>query len=148
MWTDLIGRTSAPVRNAVEQGAVRRFAEAIGDSNPLFVDEEAAARSRWGGLIAPPTFPRVFDFGAVEGLDLPKAGLIHGEQSYTYRRPLRVGESLLCRTEVRNVYEKEGRSGRLVFLVFRRTGVDATGETVFTADEVVVVTPAVREEGR
>src|SRR5271166_3798802 len=42
----------------VERGAIRRFAEAIGDPNPLFHDEVAARRSRFGGIIAPPTFCR------------------------------------------------------------------------------------------
>lgn len=143
MWNEFVGARSEPVENTVERGAVRKFAEAIGDPNPLFLDEAVARESRWGGCIAPPTFPRVFDFGIVQGLELPRAGLIHGEQTYEYARPLRVGETLSCHTLVKDVYEKKGKAGPLVFLVFQRVGTDAEGETVFTADEVVVVTPAV-----
>ena len=42
----------------VERGAIRRFAEAIGDPNPLFNDEAAARKTRFGGMIAPPIFCR------------------------------------------------------------------------------------------
>ena len=40
----------------VERGAIRRFAEAIGDPNPLFNDEREARKTRFGGMIASPTF--------------------------------------------------------------------------------------------
>ncbi|MDQ3303821.1 MAG: MaoC family dehydratase N-terminal domain-containing protein, partial [Actinomycetota bacterium] len=40
-----VGHRSEAVVNVVEKGAVRKFAEAIGDPNPLYVDEEAAKRS-------------------------------------------------------------------------------------------------------
>ena len=53
-----IGQRSEPVVNAVEKEAVRTFAEAIADPNPLYVDERAARISRYGDLIAPPTFLR------------------------------------------------------------------------------------------
>ncbi|MBA3474210.1 MAG: MaoC family dehydratase N-terminal domain-containing protein, partial [Rubrobacter sp.] len=45
-----IGYRSEPVTNVVEKGAVKKFAEAIGDPNPLYVDEEAAKASRYGAL--------------------------------------------------------------------------------------------------
>ncbi|MBA4116191.1 MAG: MaoC family dehydratase N-terminal domain-containing protein, partial [Rubrobacter sp.] len=60
-----IGQRSEPVMNVVEKGAVRKFAEAIGDLNPLYMDEEVAKASRYGRLIAPPTFPRTFDYGEI-----------------------------------------------------------------------------------
>jgi acyl dehydratase len=53
-----IGKTAEPRTYEVERGAIRRFAEAIGDPNPLFNSESEARQSRFGGLIAPPTFYR------------------------------------------------------------------------------------------
>src|SRR5690606_25527675 len=96
MWQSLAGRRSRPVVNWAERGAVRRFAEAIGDPNPLYLDEEAARKSRSGRSIAPPTFPQTFDYGTIEGLCLPDSGLIHGEQRCDYVRPLFVGEEITC----------------------------------------------------
>ena len=56
MRQQAIGRESEPVTTDAEKGAIIRFAQAIGDVNPLFSDEAAARHGRYGGLIAPPTF--------------------------------------------------------------------------------------------
>ncbi len=79
LYDRFVGQRSETVKNLVEAGAVRKFAEAIADPNPLYVDETAAKRNRYGRLLAPPTFPRTFDYGHIEGLKLPAAGMIHGE---------------------------------------------------------------------
>ena len=144
LYERFVGLRSEPVKNTVERGAVRRFAEAIADPSPLYLDDEAAARSRYGRIIAPPIFPRTFDYGKIEGLELPSAGLIHGEFNISYERPLLVGEELLCRMELKDSYDKQGRRGLLGFLVFERTGEGPRGERVFTANDIVVVTEAVR----
>jgi hypothetical protein len=101
-------------------------------------------RSRYGGLLAPPTFPRTFDYGRVEGLALPSSGLIHGEFRISYERPLLVGETALCRMQLRDSYDKQGRRGLLGFLVFERSGESPDGELIFTTNDIVVVTESVR----
>jgi acyl dehydratase len=144
LYEAFIGRSSEPVRNAVERDAVRLFAEAIADPSPLYRDEEAARRGRYGRLLAPPTFPRTFDYGRVEGLELPPAGLIHGEFRISYRRPLLVGDEVLCRLQLKDSYDKRGQRGLLGFLLFERTGESVDGDLVFTTNDTVVVTEAVR----
>lgn len=67
----------------MEQEATIPFARAIGDLNPLYVDEEAAKRSEFGGIIAPPTFAvKIYpmDFELFQAAHLEIAGLIHAEQ--------------------------------------------------------------------
>jgi acyl dehydratase len=140
-----IGHRSKPVTNVVEKGAVKKFAEAIGDPNPLYVDEEAARASRYGGLIVPPTFPRTFEYGEVDGLGSPGQGYIHGEHRIRYERPLFVGEEVSCYAEVRDYYEKEGREGPLGFLISERVGESPRGERIFTMLDTAVLTPAMRE---
>jgi acyl dehydratase len=144
LYEEFVGRSSEPVRNVVERDAVRLFAEAIADPNPLYRDEETAKGSRYGRLLAPPTFVRTFDYGEVEGLELPPAGLIHGEFRVSYERPLLVGDEILCRLTLKDSYDKEGRRGLLGFLLFERTGEDPEGRLVFTTTDTVVVTGAVR----
>ena len=144
LYEAFVGHSSEPVRNIVKRDAVRRFAEAIADPSPLYVDEVAAKKSRYGNLIAPPTFPRTFDYGRIDGLELPSAGLIHGEFRVSYERPLLVGDELFCRLELKDSYDKEGRKGLLGFLLFERTGESVDGGRVFTTSDVVVVTEAVR----
>ncbi len=106
LYERLVELRSELVGNLVERGAVRRFAEAIADPSPLYVDEGAAARNRYGRIVALPTFPRTFDYGRIEGLELPPAGLIHGEFRIAYERPLLVDEELLCRMELKASYDK------------------------------------------
>jgi acyl dehydratase len=144
LYEGFVGRRSEPVLNVVERDAVRLFADAIADPSPLYREEEAARRSRYGRILAPPTFPRTFDYGRVEGLELPPAGLIHGEFRILYERPLLVGDEVLCRLQLKESYDKEGRRGLLGFLLFERTGRDPEGNLVFTTNDTVVVTEAVR----
>ena len=141
MLKESVGKRSNKVRNTVERVMVKKFAEALGDLHPIFIDEEAGKRSRYGQNIAPPTFPRVFDYGEVAGLKLPNKGLIHGEQTYHYERPLIIGEEINCYTEVKDCYEKKG----MVFLVLKRYGETPENETIFTEEQVIIITETVRK---
>ena len=144
-WRALVGERSEVVSNVVEKGAVRKFAEAIGDLNPLYVEEAAAKKSRYGGLIAPPTFPRTFEYGEIEGVGLPGQGLIHGEHRVCYERPLRVGEEVLCYTVFKDYYEKESRGELLGFVISERVGESTSGERIFTMEDTAILTPALRK---
>ena len=142
MWQTLIGARSKPAVNWIERGAVRRFAEAIGDPHPLYCDEDTAFRSRYGGLIAPPTFAFTLDYGEIEGLILPEAGLLHGEQRIAATRPLRVGERIMGEAVLEDSYEKRGARGTLTFLVFGQTGAADGGDVVVSLRQVLIVTEA------
>ncbi len=145
MFQQHIGKRSKKVKNTVERGAVKKFAEAIGDLHPIFVDEETGRNSRYKRNIAPPTFPRVFDYGTIEGLNLPNKGLIHGEQTYHYERPLLVGEEVSCYSVVKNYFEKKGTHGEMGFLVLESFGEDEMGKVVFSSTQTVIITEAVRK---
>ncbi len=144
MYDQFVGARSAAVTNWAERGAVRKFAEAIGDLNPLYTDEDAAQRSGYGRMIAPPTFPITFDYGGILGLALPPAGLIHGQQSFDYTRPLYVGEAVSCYRELQSSYDKRGGQGLMTFLVFKSVGADEAGATIYTMSATLIVTEAVR----
>jgi acyl dehydratase len=146
MLKEFVGKRSKKVANTVEKGALRKFAEAIGDTHPLYMDEEYAQKTRYKKNIAPPTFPRVFDYGTIEGLQLPSSGLIHGEQVYQYKRPLLVGEEVSCYSEVDNYFEKTGSTGTLSFLVINSIGEDQAGQIIFSSKQVIIITEAVRKE--
>ncbi|MEH7382170.1 MaoC family dehydratase N-terminal domain-containing protein [Bacillus sp. JJ1533] len=145
MYKEFIGKQSARVKNVVERGAVKQFAEAIGDPHPIFIDEEFGNTSRYKTNIAPPTFPRVFEFGRIDGFVLPEKGLIHGEQVYKYERPLFVGEEIYCYSKVENYVEKKGSTGSMGFLTIRENGEDANGEQIFSSKLVVIITESVRK---
>lgn len=133
------------MKNVVEKGAVKKFAEAIGDLHPIYFDEETGRNSRYQNNIAPPTFPRTFDYGVIEGLNLPNKGLIHGEQTFHYKRPLVVGEELLCYSEVKKYFEKKGNFGEMGFLVLESFGEDLAGNIIFSSTSTIVISEAVRK---
>ena len=145
MYEDKIGMSSAKVKNVVTQDAVKKFAESIGDSNPIYFDEETGKKSRFGRNIAPVTFPRVFDFGEVPGFHLPERGMIHGQQTYHYERPLFVGEDVYCYTKVKDCYEKTGSNGVMTFIVYENNGEDVFGHTIFTSEIVTIMTETVKK---
>lgn len=129
----LIGSVSEPYTVEVEKGAIAKFATAIGDSNPVYFDPDAAKAQGYPGIIAPPTFPVSF-MPAEEPVwtrDLDRRRILAGEQSFHYERPIVVGDVLTCRAHFLDVQDKEGRSGKMELLLQEVRGVDAAGGLVF-----------------
>ncbi len=129
----LIGRESEPVVLEVEKGAVRRFAEALGDPNPLYQDEGAARAAGYASLLAPPTFPVTLTANERfrHSLDLGTRSLLHGEQAFEYFRPLVAGDRVTVVSRVADVQERAGASGPSDVLVVEDEGRDDRGELVF-----------------
>jgi acyl dehydratase len=139
----LIGRETKPTTAVVDAAEIKAFAEAIGDRNPLYVDPQAARRSRFGAVVSPPTFP--IRIGAAAGdpelflaLDLNYASLLHAEQEFEWFRPLKAGETLTLTGRVGDMYEKPGKSGILDFVVMEQIARDAAGETVYVARTTLI----------
>ncbi len=129
----LIGRESEPVVHEVEKGAVRRFAEALGDPNPLYQDEGAARAAGYASLLAPPTFPVTLTANERfrHSLDLGTRSLLHGEQAFEYFRPLVAGDRVTVVSRVADVLERPGASGPSDVLVLEDEARDDRGELVF-----------------
>jgi acyl dehydratase len=137
----LLGRRTESVVLAVEAGAIRRFAEALGESDPVYFDEAAARAAGHERIPAPPTFATSLRPPDIrEGLGVDLRRLLHGEQSFELRRPLRAGDRLRVHARVADVSEKTGRSGVMDVLVTEQIGEDAdTGEVVFVGRSTVLI---------
>jgi acyl dehydratase len=135
----LIGRESEPVVHEVEKGAVRRFAEALGDPNPLYQDEGAARAAGYASLLAPPTFPVTLTANERfrHSLDLGTRSLLHGEQAFEYGDAVRPGDALETVGEIVDVRAKSG----LEFLTVKTTTTNQRGRTVVTGTWKAVVRP-------
>lgn len=125
----MLGKESAAAVTEVEKGAIRKFAEAMGDPNPLFTDEEAA--SEVGGILAPPTF-----FTTIRAGGLPEPEFHFGRVSVAAGRevellkPIRPGQRLTATSKYANAYERQGRKGHILFYVIEITVRDEQEETV------------------
>lgn len=101
----------------VERGAIRRFAEAIGDPNPLFHDEAAARKTRFGGIIAPPTFCRSLGAAIPEiKINMPQFRGLDGGSEWEYFEPIRPGDRIRVVTKIADIRESAGRLGAMVFI--------------------------------
>jgi hypothetical protein len=103
-----IGVDAEPMDALVEAGHLRRFAEAIGDPNPRWLEE------------APPTFLVAL---APVSLHLAEAeeygkGWLNGGNRFEYFEPVRAGDRITAQGRVADVYEKSGSSGSLLFIIF------------------------------
>lgn len=129
----LIGRESEPVLHEVEKGAIRRFAEALGDPNPIYADEAAARAAGFPALVAPPTFPVALTANERfrHSLDLGTRSALHGEQQFEYARPILAGDRIVVRSRVADVQERSGASGPMDVIVIEDEGRDEKGELVF-----------------
>jgi acyl dehydratase len=129
----LIGQASEPYWVEIEKGAIRKFAEAIGDADERYRDEAAAQRNGFRSIIAPPTFPVTFRAPEepVWTRHLDRRRILAGGQSFEYLRPIYAGDRLQCRVHFVSVEDKTGRSGRMEMLHQEIRGSDAEGALVF-----------------
>ena len=115
MRRQAIGLEGAPTFTEVEKGAIIKFAEAIGDDNPVFNDEAAARESRYGGLIAPPTFLRSVGVDRPPyPFDMPFTRLLDGGSDWEYFHPVRAGDRITAVSEIADIDERTGRMGLMI----------------------------------
>lgn len=137
----LIGRESEPVVHEVEKGAIRRFAEALGDPNPIHVDEGAARAAGYPSLVAPPTFPVALTANERfrHSLDLGTRSILHGEQQFEYARPVVAGDRITVKSKVADVQERAGASGPMDVIILEDEGRDDKGELVFRTRAMLIL---------
>ncbi len=144
----VIGKNYPAALNEVEKGAIRRFADAIGDPNPIYRDEEAAKAAGYKDLVAPPSFPATLTGGVEikEALTLKDRQVLVGEQSFEYHRPICAGDRLLVVSRIVDIYEKLGAGGVMDFAVIEDEGRDERGELYYRARRTIIVRPPIRPE--
>ena len=136
------GKTYPPAAPyLVGREKVREFARAVFATSPLNHDREAARAAGHADVVAPPTFPVVVQEATLAQLLAdPDAGIdftrvVHGEQRFTYTRPVVAGDELTARLTVTSVRSLGGND-----MVTASTDiVDASGAHVVTATSSLVV---------
>jgi len=112
-----IGKAGEARTLDVERGAIRRFAEAIGDPNPIFNNEAEARNTRFGGMIAPPTFYRSLSAAIPDvKIEMPAFRGLDGGSDWEYFEPVRPGDRVTVQTKIADIRESEGRLGTMVII--------------------------------
>jgi len=139
---DLQGRVFPPAAPyLVGREKIREFARAVFASSPINTDPDAAKAAGYADVVAPPTFPVVVqEFTLQQLLAEPDAGIdfsrvVHGEQRFTYTRPIVAGDELTATLSVTSIKSLGGNS----MVTASSEIVDADGEHVVTAISTLVV---------
>src|SRR5580698_10566469 len=138
---EFAGRTFPPSEPyEVSRVKIAEFAAAIGDPNPIYRDRAAAQAAGHADVIAPPTFAIGISMAgsgaalADPGLGLNYAMVVHGEQRFTYVRPLTAGDSVTAQVTLTDIRD----SGRNVMLTTSTDIMTLAGELVCTAFSTIV----------
>ena len=109
--------------------AIRYFALALGDDNPLYYDQQFAAKTRHKGIIAPPTLicetnqymhqkPNEDGYlGHLWTLPIPESSMIRGGNEYEFYQPVRPQDRITATWRIAEIYERETRDGAMLFVV-------------------------------
>lgn len=100
--------------------AIRHYAWGVGDDNPLYSDPDYAARSRFGSIVAPPTFP----YSAYEGViapGLPGYSWFYAGADWLFDKPVLVGEELKAQAALSAVKDVGGKRLARLYLQTGRT---------------------------
>lgn len=128
--SDRIGKVYPPVLYAVGREKVREYAAAVGESNPLHYDLEAARAAGYADVLAPPMFVVVYSSGPFmtalfdPELEIDFAHLVHGGQEFRWGQPVVAGDEITTTLTVADISERAG----LRFDTFETTSVNQHGE--------------------
>lgn len=135
-----IGRATEPFLVEVEKGAIRRFAEAIGETTQIYYDQAFARSLGYGGIVAPPTFPTTFRPASkapwVQGLD--EGRILAGEQGFQYVRPILAGDRLQCELRLTDVQDKLSSKGNMELIIQDLLVTTLLGDQVCVNRRVVI----------
>ena len=130
-----VGKRYPPVLYAVGREKFREYAEAVGETNPLYRDLEVARAGGDADLPAPPMFVVVYAGRALwAGLFDPELAidfsmLVHSSQEFRWSGPVVVaGDEITTVLSVTSISERAG----LAFYVFESESVNQRGELVCT----------------
>jgi acyl dehydratase len=120
---------------------VREFSRAVGSRDPLSLDPEAARAAGYPDVVAPPTFAVVVQERTLAqlladeraGIDFSR--VVHGDQRFSYERPIVAGDLLTATMTVRSVKTLGGNAMVTAESVLR----DEAGAHVATAVSSLVV---------
>ncbi len=147
----LAGQSEVTVME-VERGAIKRYAHAVGDLNPLYLDEEYAGNSNYGSIIAPPGFfgwptkwtgnmPTIPQLAKTLVSALREAGyasLFDTGVDFEFFIPIRAGDTLTVLTKIMRISEREMKGNRLVFAIIESTYTNQSGGLAARARQTLI----------
>ena len=133
--TEAIGKIYPPTVYAVGREKIREYARAVGETEPLYLDVDAARAAGYADVVAPPMFAVVYSAPAVGPLifdpeiELNFAMMVHGGQEFVWGAPVVAGDEITTQASVRDISERDGRG----YYVFESLSSNQRGDQVCKA---------------
>jgi acyl dehydratase len=130
--TEAVGKTYPPTVYAVGREKIREYAYAVGETDPVHLDVDAARGAGHRDVVAPPMFAVVYSAPAVGPAVLdPEVGInfalmVHGGQEFRWGPLVVAGDEIRTEVTVRSIDERDGRG----FYVFESVSTNQRDETV------------------
>ena len=130
-----VGKEYPPSTYEVGLEKIREYANAVGQTEPVHQDREAARTAGFRDAVAPPMFAVVYSSPALGpaildpdvGINL--AAMVHGGQEFVWGEPVCAGDVISTRARVAEIYEKDGKG----FYVFESVSTNQDGDEVVRA---------------
>jgi acyl dehydratase len=130
--SDSVGKTYDPFDYEVGREKIREYANAVGETNSVYFDRQAAKDAGFRDVVAPPMFAVVYSAGSVGppifdpevGIDFMR--MVHGGQEFAWGEPVCAGDTITTTTTFRDFSEKDGRK----FYVFESVSENQDGAEV------------------
>jgi acyl dehydratase len=133
--TEAIGKEYPPAIYSIGREKVREYAAAVGETDPIHTDVEAARAAGYADVVAPPMFavvysapvmaPAIFD----PDVGLNFAAMVHGGQQFVWGEPVVAGDEITTTAKVKDIDERDGMG----FYVFETASRNQRDEPVCTA---------------
>jgi acyl dehydratase len=134
MNTEAVGKTYAPTVYAVGREKIREYAHAVGETNPLHLDPEAARAAGHRDVVAPPMFCVVYSAPSMgPAIFDPEVGInfalmVHGGQEFVWGPLVVAGDEITTTVSVKSIEQRAGNG----FYVFESQSINQDGESVCT----------------
>ncbi len=108
-----VGKTWPSLTYEVGKEKIKEYARAIKNPDPYYVDDDFAKKSKYGTIVAPPTFAVVYGAQLIEPiffdneLNLNLAMLVHGEQEFEFYDVVKAGDVLTSEAKILDIQNKE-----------------------------------------
>jgi len=116
-----VGHVRPPSTVKVEAAQCQAFVNAIGETNPIYRDVDAARKAGFRGLPIPPTYLFCLQmmsfetaYAAYQEMGIDVGRLLHGEQGFTYHLPIHVGDELTFHHRILDVQDKKDGAMTLI----------------------------------
>jgi acyl dehydratase len=133
--TDAVGKEYPETTYEVGLEKIREYANAVGQSEPVHHDREAARQAGFRDVVAPPMFAVVYSAPAMgpaildPDVGINFAAMVHGGQEFVWGEPVCAGDEITTRAKVQEIYEKDGKG----FYVFESVSTNQDGDEVVRA---------------